>query len=316
MIQYRQFRNTDPPELVEVWNETFTGRGAVRLRSSAALERYVFAKPYFDPAGLLVAEEGAHVVGFAHAGFGAADGRPAVSTEAGVVSLIGVRPGFRRRGVGTELLRRCEAYLHQRGARTIEAGPHARRNPFYLGLYGGSDSPGFLASDPDAEPFFTRRGYRVKEQTSVLQRRLSEPVKMIDPRFAALRQRYQLQAATCPGAGGWWQECVLSPVETLEFFLQDRAGARVARTLVWEMEGYSERWGYPAVGFFHCEVEPGVRRQGLARFLLSQVLRHIQEQYFEIVEVQVSEGDPAAGPLFRGLGFAAVDLGRVFVRQE
>jgi len=73
VVRYRTFRNTDPPRLVEVWNETFTGRGAVRLASSTPLERFVFSKPLFDPAGLFIAEEDERCLGFAHAGFGPCD---------------------------------------------------------------------------------------------------------------------------------------------------------------------------------------------------------------------------------------------------
>src|ERR671923_2100899 len=70
VVQYRNYRNDDPPGLVEIWNETFLGRGCVQLRHGAALERFIFAKPYFEPAGLMVALDGPVRVGFAHAGFG------------------------------------------------------------------------------------------------------------------------------------------------------------------------------------------------------------------------------------------------------
>src|SRR5688572_10695523 len=55
VVQYRSFRNTDPPRIVDVWNECFTGRGAVTLRNSTPLETLVFAKPIFDPAGFFLA---------------------------------------------------------------------------------------------------------------------------------------------------------------------------------------------------------------------------------------------------------------------
>ena len=97
MVQYRTFRNTDPPHLVEIWNEAFTGRGAVRLRNTSSLERFVFAKPIFDPAGLFVAEENNHRLGLAHAAMAQGD-PPGV----GVICAIGVRPESQRRGIGTE----------------------------------------------------------------------------------------------------------------------------------------------------------------------------------------------------------------------
>jgi hypothetical protein len=70
VIQFRQFRNIDPPALVEVWNDALTGRGAVRLRNSSPLESYTLSKLYFDPQGLILAEEGGRLLGFVHAGFG------------------------------------------------------------------------------------------------------------------------------------------------------------------------------------------------------------------------------------------------------
>ena len=68
MVEFRTFRNGDPPAIVKVWNASVAGRGAARLANPSILERFVFAKPYFDPAGLTLAWEGAECVGFAHAG--------------------------------------------------------------------------------------------------------------------------------------------------------------------------------------------------------------------------------------------------------
>src|SRR5437763_14830150 len=100
VIDYRGFRNNDPPGLMEIWNEVFTGRGAVRLRHSSPLETHAFAKPYFDPAGVIVALDEGQRVGFAHAGFGPADNESALSRATGVTCLIGVRPSHQRRGIG------------------------------------------------------------------------------------------------------------------------------------------------------------------------------------------------------------------------
>src|SRR6266849_10019618 len=133
VIQYRHFRNDDPPGLAAVWNEALSGRGEVRLRHSSPLENYVFSKPYFDPAGLVVAVNDKIPIGFAHAGFGPNDGQSAVSKDNGVICVIAVRPSFRRRGVGSELLTRCESYLSACGAKALFAGPMPPFHPFYLG---------------------------------------------------------------------------------------------------------------------------------------------------------------------------------------
>ena len=59
-----------------------------------------------------------------------------------------------------------------------------------------------------------------------------------------------------------------------------------------------------------------MRRQGLARFLVNQLLHYVQEQYFKSAEVQVPEGNAAALGLFQGLGFEQVDAGRSFAKDE
>jgi ribosomal protein S18 acetylase RimI-like enzyme len=316
VIHYRSFRNTDPPILVDIWNEVFTGRGAVRLRHSTPLEHYVFAKPYFDPAGLILALDEREGIGFVHAGFGDNQDHTGISPLHGVTCMLGVRPSYRRRGIGSELLRRSEEYLRGKGATAFHAGPAPPYDPFYLGLYGGSEPAGFLASDPAAEPFFTRREYRVCQTNLVFQRRLDRPVKVVDSRFAGHRSRFELRIVPRKRAETWWQEATRGLVEPFEFRLEEKlSGHVVAQASVWEMEGFSWRWNQPSVGLTDLLVQPNWRRQGVGKFLLAQILRYLQEQYFGIVEMHTPQGNDIAVKLFRAVGFEQVDTGHAFRRE-
>ncbi len=316
MVDYRTFRNDDPPRLAALWNEVFTGRGAVRLRTAAPLERYLFAKPYFDRAGLFLALENGVVIGFAHAGFGSDMSEEALAVDEGVICAVGVRPTHQRRGIGTELVRRCEAYLTARGARTVFAGPMRPVNPFYLGLYGGSELPGFLQSDAPVEPFFFRLGYRREDTCLVFQRTLHDPVNIPDGRFADLRRRCEACVEPWTGPASWWQECVRGPLEYIGFRLEEKATSQViARAAVWEMDGFTWRWNQPAVAIVNVEVREDRRRQGHAKFLICQVLRHLQDQYFGVAEVQTMQGNQAAVGLYRSLGFTQVDQGHIYRKQ-
>jgi ribosomal protein S18 acetylase RimI-like enzyme len=313
VVQYRSFRNSDPPGLAQVWNEAFTGRGAVPLRHSSPLERHAFCKPYFDPAGLIVAVEDDVCVGFAHAGFGPNNTETGLSHASGVTCAIGVRPAYRRRGIGSELFRRCEAYLRERGARTLWAGPMPPLNPFYFGLYGGSDQPGFLISDADAAPFLEAHGYQPADTCLVFQRRLDQALNIVDGRFPALRRQFEVRVESAMSRKSWWQECTLGPLELIEFRLVEaQTSAVAARTEVWEMELFSWRWGLPAVGIVDLVVRDDLRRQGLGKFLLTSLLRYLQEQYFGVVEIQAMERNHAAVGLYQRLGFNQVDVGRIY----
>jgi GNAT superfamily N-acetyltransferase len=312
VIHYRTFRNPDPPRLVEVWNGSFTGRGAVSLRLATLMEYFTFAKPYFDPEGLVVALAGEQVAGFAHAAFSPSATGADVDHGVGVLCALGVLPEHRRQGVGSELLRRSEDYLRRRGAREFLAGPLAPRNPFTFGLYGGCDSPGFLDSDTLARPFLEKRGYRVAESCLVFHRELDRFPMPPDPRFPAYRQRFEIHAGPTPRLS-WWRECVLGPVELVEYRLRDKAsGATAARATLWEMDTFSQQWNEHAVGVMDLEVAPEMRRQGVGKFLLAQILRHLHEQFFSLVEVQALDTNTPAVNLIGGLGFTQADVGRCF----
>jgi ribosomal protein S18 acetylase RimI-like enzyme len=312
VITNRTFRNTDPPHLADLWNACFTGRGAAVLRGPTLLEYFVFSKPYFDPAGLFVAAEEGKAIGFALAGLGGDDTGAALRTDTGVTSLLGVHPDHRRRGVGTELLRRCEDYLRGRGAKELTAGPLAPLNPFTFGLYGGSESAGFLESDALARPFLEKHGYQVRQSVLVYQRPLDRPLSVIDVRFPAHRQRYDVHGGL-RGDLTWWQDCVLGPLELHEYRLVDKlVGHTVARACLWEMETFNGRWNQHAVGLLGLEVVPDLRRRGLGKFLLAQLVRFLQEQFFGLVEVHLDVGNVAAAGLLRGLSFDHVDTGHSY----
>ena len=313
MIEYRAFRNDDPPHLVRIWNEAFPGRAAYLLRSNSPLEAWVFSKPYFDPHGLILATDGGQAVGFVHAGFGPNEDQTALDRSRGVTCILAVAPSHRKLGVGAGLLRHAEEYLVSRGARELYAGPMRPLNPFYFGLYGGSDSPGFLTADIEAGPFFERAGYAVHRTCLVFHRKLDQPAPLIDPRFTGLRRRFEPQVLPRTKIGTWWEECLLGQLEPIEFRLEEKKTALLAaRASFWEMDGFSWRWNYPAAGVMDIQVRADLRRQGVGKFLLAQLLRHLQEQYFGVAEVQTFEQNQVAIGLFRSLGFEQVDTGRQY----
>jgi ribosomal protein S18 acetylase RimI-like enzyme len=280
-----------------------------------ALETFVFGKPYFDPAGLVIAWDGANPVGFAHAGFGSDLTGNSLTKAIGGICAIGVRPAYRRRGVGTELLMHMERYLWSNGAQRLVAGPHAPVDPFYFSLYGGSKLPGFLASDAEAEPFFERHSYKVQEQTLVLNRALGAKVEPADGRFAAIRRQFDVRIVPRGGKMTWWQECIVGPIEPVDFQLEEKGTGRVvSRVCLWEMESFAGRWGQSSIGIIDIEVLPEFRRRGMGKYLLVQTMRYLQDQYFALTEVQVPAGDSEALAFFQNFGFTQVDVGRFYAK--
>lgn len=318
MIEYRPFRNPDPPLLADVWNASLAGSRTVLIQphSTGLLEYFTMAKPYFDPAGLIFAIDEGRPVGFVHAGFGpGAPGSYWPDTSTGVICALGVIPSHRRQGVGGELLRRAEKYLRSRGATEILAGPCRPVNPFTFGLYGGSDSAGFLASDGLARPFFEHKGYAVTQTIGVFQRALQRAFMPSDPRFLGLQPCYEIVGAPYSRAG-FYRECVLGPIEAVEYRLREKQSGEVAaRVILWDMATFGFAWGETAVGLIDLDVTPELRRQGMAKFLLAHVLAHLHQQTFDRFEACVDLNDAAAVSLLRGLLFDQVETGHCYRRS-
>lgn len=318
MITYRTFRNPDPPRLAEVWNASLVGPRAVPLnppQSPGILEYFTLGKPYFDPRGLTLAFDDQCPVGFVHSGFaGSLDGSTLDHTT-GVICTLVVLPSHRRQGIGGELLRRAEQYLIQVGAKTILAGPTEPTNPFTFGLYGGADSAGFLASEGLTRPFLEHRGYQVAQTIGIFQRVLKRFQAPIDVRFHAIHPRYDILGNPFSRAG-WYRESALGPVEAVEYRLQEKQTTRVeSRIVLWDMMvPFGYHWGETCVGAIDLYVEPNRRQQGLAKYLLVQVLLHLQQQAFDRFEACVDLNNVAMLGLLHGLGFTQVETGHSYRR--
>jgi len=316
VIHYRSFRNPDPPVVADVWNASLSGprTAVIPVQATTILEYFTLSKPYFDPRGLILAFDDNKPVGFVHAGFGPSPDGKGLDTSIGIVCTLGVIPSHRRQGIGSELLRQVEAYLRGRGANEILAGPVALRNPFTFGLYGGSNSAGFLASDTLARPFLEKHGYQVIRTSAFHQRRLQNLRIPADPRFQTLRQQYDIIAAPHHGAG-WYREAVLGPVEVVEYRLQDKKTSEVtAKALLWVMELFSHGWQEACVGMLGLEVQPAHRRRGHAKYLLGQTLRHLREQPFDLFEAVIEQDNSAGLGLLRQLEFEQVEVAHGFRR--
>ncbi|MBS0209827.1 MAG: GNAT family N-acetyltransferase [Planctomycetes bacterium] len=312
MIAYRPFLNSDPPYLSEIWRTQSPERGLMQPMSVDLWDSLVFAKPYFDRNGLIVAVDGERPVGFAHASFGPSDDGYDVSTDLGVTSLVMVRANYQRRGIGCELIARSEEYLRSRGAKMLYAGGIKPLNGFYLGLYGGSELPGVLESTPRAQQLFRSVGYEEIDRVIVFQRELATFRPTVDRKQLTLRRRFCVRYQSDPPARDWWEANTFGPFDRLRFELtSNETKAAVGSATFWNMQSLSASWGVHAVGMIDVEIADCERRQGLATFLIGESLKHLGELGFSLVEVQTMQHNAPARALYNKLGFRQVDTGSV-----
>lgn len=313
MITYRAFRNGDPPRILGLWNASGTGRAFGRANGCDVLEHYLFSKPYFDRHGLIVAEDNGELVGFSHAGFGCDDTYSRLDHSRGTLCMLLVREDRRRQGIGTELAARARDYLRAGGAQQQFAGALHPINPFYLGLYGGSEMPGILESDAAMTALIQRQGYRSIDTCVVFQRRMETAPVIDDNRIPLLRREVDVLVEPWPAPPTWWHACTIGPMISLRYeMVERRTRLPIGHAWAWEMDAFAARWRCPSVGITQFEIEPDRRRHGFASLLLHGILKHLFDQRVGIVEVQTMERNEAARGLYQKLGFAAIDKGHAY----
>ena len=316
MIEYRTFRNSDPARIVALWNGCPLGRGAATGIPVDAFETLNFAQPYFDRAGLILAWDESELVGFVHAGFGTNAEESALACDSGVICAVLVHPSYRHRGIGKELVRRGEEYLRGRGAKTVYAGPSEPRDPFFFGLYGGSSPSGFLESDADAGPFFTKLGYEPVERYSVFQCDLAKQRSPMSFRFVNVRRKIELSITPEPQHVSWWWGTRFGRLDSVEFALRSKeSSADLAVMTVVGLDLYMTTWQQRAVGLTHLRTQETELRKGYAQTLVIEACRRLKDELVTLAEAHALESNTPVLKLLQTCGFSQVDTGVVYRRK-
>jgi ribosomal protein S18 acetylase RimI-like enzyme len=316
VYHFRPFRNSDPPRIAEIWRDQPPQRGIMQPVTAALLEQLVFAKPYFEPEGLILAFADEKPVGFIHAGFGASEGQSAVDTDSGTTYLMMLRADSQDAYLADQLLNHAEDYLRRRGAKVIYAGGVRPLNAFYLGLYGGSELPGILVSDPVAHDACRRAGYREIDLVHVLQLDLASFRPPFSRTQRQLRREASISEVASPAITSWWEACTTCAFERIHFSLSAAGGGDPLATVgFWDIEPLSTSWGIPTAGMLDLEASPQRRRQGLATFLLSEAFQRLRSRGILRVEAQTMQQNAPALALYEKLGFTKVDEGVVYRKE-
>ena len=312
LVTFRSFHNSDPPQLVRLWNECELGRGAAEFTENS-LEMVNFAQSYFDQQGLIVAEVDGRVVGMVHAGFSPQDSEVGLDKKRGVICMVMVTPEHRRQGIGRALVEQARVYLQNAGAESLVIGGAPGANPFYVGLYGGSQPAGFLDSDPNAAPFFKALGFSPQLRHLVFQRDIAQTADAINFRLMQNRRKYELSIVGGPETPSWWWMTRFGRLDALSFLLvPKRGGAPVASVTVLGLDLFLAKWQERSVGLVDLWVSEELRRQGLGQTLLCEVGRRLRDELVTSMEIHADENNHALQGLLNSCGFLQVDAGTVF----
>ena len=312
MIEYRCFRNDDPPHLAEVWRTADLGPLAMQPMTTAELEAGVFSKPYFDRRGLIVAVEDGRIVGFAHAGFGPSADQKGIDTSVGSTLLVIVPPHPAENEIGDQLLARCEHYLRESGSTRFLGGGNGEFRGFYLGLYGGSDLPGILDSSPTMQQVFLRAGYQQREKITVHRRPLEGFRVPVNRLHIAIRRRTVMHVIDEPERRTWWEAATTTGVALRRYELRNKTDDVLGSATFWDMQPLAKGWGVVAAGLLHVDIEGPRRRQGLAHYLIAEAMHDLSQEGVALIEAHTTDANVPAAKLFEKLDFSQSGQGMLF----
>lgn len=315
-VTFRKFHNFDPPEVLRLWRWAGLGRGAVKPSLVDVFELTVFSLPYFDPEGLILAECDGKAVGYVHAGFAINSEQNALDQSTGLICALIVHPDYRRRGIGTELLAKAEEYLKARGATKLIAGGGFKRDPFYVGLYGGIRHSGFLESDPMAKPFFEKHNYGSLEQYGIFQRDYAKGSDPINFRLVTIRRRFELRIRELEKNLSWWWVSRFGKFDALRFELVSKSDQQaLAGVTVIGMDLFISAWQQRFIGLIDLFVDHDERRKGYGQALLVEVARRMRQESIDGAEMHIPLSSDMLQPLMKVSDFTQVDTAETFIKS-
>jgi ribosomal protein S18 acetylase RimI-like enzyme len=316
LIHYRSFQNWDPPALAEIWRSQPPLRGRLQSITPSLLEELVFAKPYFDRHGLIVAADGARPVGFVHAAVGASEDESSLSSDQGTICQLIVAPHPRKGEIEAELLTAGENYLHRKGVRQIFGGCRFPVNPYYLGLYGSSELPGVLASDTAMSNLLRAYGYREGSRRLLWSRPLDRFKPQLSGKLVQLRLTHRVSSVhVLPDT--WWDACVWVHADWTRYELRRKNGDDVLISATfWDLLPLGRDWGVHAKGLVRIDDTEEARAEGLTLLLISESLINLQKQGVTLFEAQAAANDESLLALFQQLGLTEYDAGVMFEKGK
>jgi hypothetical protein len=302
--EIREFRNTDPRQLVAVWQAHHALSGIHTPLSNTAFESCVASKPYFDPRGLLVAEGEKGLEGFVHVGFGGTFDGSDMSKRRAFLSALCVLPSESADRVAEQLFIAAERYALEQGATDMVAVGEPPDVPFYLGFAPGDGNLGVLAEEKQTQRWLSRFGFIPASQCDGWELVLGQYRQPMDRNQMQIRRQTYVNKMLSEPDLSWWHSCILGQADLLAFQLTLRDENRIhSRVIFWQYDPFLVGSASAPLRLWPMDVPAVEEEREHLLYLLSESLRQLQLERFPAVRYSADASDPNTAGLLQRLGF-------------
>jgi ribosomal protein S18 acetylase RimI-like enzyme len=189
----------------------------------------------------------------------------------------------------------------------IYAGGQYPLNPFYWGIYGGSEWAGILTAHASFLRYVVEADYEPVSTTVLLEADLSA-AEPRDPRLALIRRQARLEVTDDALPVNWWEALAVGEFRPTRYRLLARADdTELAHATTWDMSWFGRGDGRTRLGLIDLEVDPRHRRKGYGRHLVAEILRQARNDMVALVAVQTNAANAPALALYESLQFDPVE---------
>ena len=226
--------------------------------------------------------------------------------------MLVVEQGTEDYEVEDGLIRQAEQYLIERGASVLYAGGQNPLNPFYWGIYGGSEWAGILDPHTSFHRAVMRAGYEPASTCVLLEADLTQPAPP-DIRGVLKRRETHVETIEDVVPDNWWDALALGNFHLTRYRLVKKSdNAELAHATTWDMAWFSRLDGKSRVGLIEMEVSPASRRKGFGRHLVQEIFRSLRAQGTAVVSLQTNATNIAALALYEAIGFEPIGTATLY----
>ncbi|MBA2115163.1 hypothetical protein HOV93_23350 [Planctomycetes bacterium FF15] len=278
------------------------------------LEAQVFAKPYFQPKNLLIAEIEGKIAGMAHlvpVGPLLPDELRAEIANVPIILAANIPEAAE---VEDALFHAAVEIVREMSASSILLGGTTEPGPFYFGLAKGSCNRGALVSDTRMIELAERHGFDHSESWQVYSRALRGFRPPVDRNQIAARRSLNVMREDDPPYSSYRDACIYMHQHRTRYSLvQKQDSQELAHLTVVQMEAFSHFRGVRMSGIVDLDTLNACS-QVQAQFFLAETLRQMTEEGTAVVETQITSENEMLTQVVDTLGFETIDELRLMTK--
>ena len=312
-LDIRSYLNTDSQALCRAFDAHYQAVGLPYVLTPLSLELCVLAKPYFDPAQMLVAEIDGSVIGFALVGFEPSGDLRALDTTRAVVSGLCVAPHPLADKAARHLIASAMQYVSRQGCTQLRFCPPPPASPYLAGLAPGDAMIGCPDNDVRQQQWLIDAGWTVAETIVYWDIDLAMFHPPMDRMQIQIRRMAHVDRLLDEPMLPWYVASMLGHSDQIGFQLTARDTRRVTADIVLWTIAY-ELLAQPdsVARLWPLDVQECQRSQDQLIFLLSEAFRQLREDRVDGVRTVSNSRDTEVTQLLQRIGFETLGRGSVY----